>query len=120
MHGTVKCVLVFLDFDFRYCPVFQKLPNRDITGNKSAHRTQVIAYCVSQKAYKEGDDLPSQVLKVNGSSEDPPVMYMSSGMRARDAGLLVGLYIIIIIIAIVVVVVVFVAFIFNLWGTNPT
>jgi len=82
----------FLTSIFAPATVFPKLLNRDVTGNKSAHRTQVIAYCVSQKAYKEGDDLPSQVLKVDGSREDPPVLYMRSIMRARDACIIRSLH----------------------------
>ena len=92
MHGTIKRVLVFLDFDFLLAPVFPKVLNRDVTGNKSEHRTQFNAYCVSQKAYKEGDDLLSRVLKRDGSSVDPAALYMGSGMRARDACIIRSLH----------------------------
>jgi hypothetical protein len=98
-------------------PVFPKLLNRNVAANKSENRTQVIANCVSQKAYKEGDDLPSQVLKVDGSSEDPPYCTCFQAC-VRAMHVLLVLYIIIIII--IVVVIIIIIFVVNLWGANPT
>ena len=99
-------------------PVFPKLLNRDVAGNTSENRTQVIAYCVSQRAYKEADDLPSQVLKVDGSSED---LTYSTCFQAcvRAIHVLLVLYIIIIIIIIIIIVIIIIIFIVNLWEPIP-